>query len=741
MLGILYLVISIFTGYHFLKRFIPGIFSISETRSFFGKPVKLDNWMVTLPASFLTGTLLMTWSVYLCSYAFHTIAQSPMLYGNIITFALFSAMSIYIIIKKKQAFRDFFKETANTNNGQIVGFIRGHMLELSFIIIVTVIWSYFMFRSFYVKDGTMHIGISVFSDFAPHLAVIRSFSLGSNFPTEYPHFADGTIRYHFLFQFLAGNLEYLGLRLDWAFNLPSILSLLSFLMLLYSFAVITMGKPWIGIITSILFFFRSSFAFFTFTGNMGSLNEIINRVLTNRDSHIGNTLHEEWGLWAQKVYVNQRHLAFALGIFMLILIVVLPLFKKMLFSLRRLKISAEGNLIANMKNWLREFIFSKDAWLPENVLLSAAAGLILGALSFWNGAVVVAALPILFVLAVFSKHRLQYFNIAVITIILSLIQVRFFTGAESQAVEPRLTIGFLSGSRNITGILRFYVELLGILPIMFIVSIALSNKKYRIVLSFLLIALTAFTILKYTPVFGVEYKYLIGGAVLISILAVTFYGVTTVPKGSLTPALAFITPIILATTLQLTPDITVNHKYVILSCILINIFIAGMLYHMFASRRAAVVILALVLSFLMTITGIADIITLYNHDRGHIQHSVNDELLLWTVNETGPNEIFLTHPITTNPILLAGRKIYCGHGYYPWSAGYDSHHRYAMIKEIYESTDINKVKTFLKDNDISYIVIDSDVKNPGNYKLNEQLFRDGFSLVYSNNGIDIYRTY
>jgi len=50
--------------------------------------------------------------------------------------------------------------------------------------------------------------LSVFSDFAPHLAVIRSFSFGSNFPTEYPHFADGTIRYHFLF-FTAIAAQYL----------------------------------------------------------------------------------------------------------------------------------------------------------------------------------------------------------------------------------------------------------------------------------------------------------------------------------------------------------------------------------------------------------------------------------------------------------------------------------------------------------------------------------------------------
>ena len=42
--------------------------------------------------------------------------------------------------------------------------------------------------------------------------------------------------YHFMFQFLVGNLEFLGIRLDFAYNIESVLALLGFLMLLYSIA-------------------------------------------------------------------------------------------------------------------------------------------------------------------------------------------------------------------------------------------------------------------------------------------------------------------------------------------------------------------------------------------------------------------------------------------------------------------------------------------------------------------------
>jgi len=134
---------------------------------------------------------------------------------------------------------------------------------------------------------------------------------------------------------LAGNLEFLGLRLDWAFNLPSILSIVSFLMLLYSFAVLLLGEKNYRSCDGNIVLFRSSFAFFTFITGKPSIKEAL-KELKNLKEHIGNTLNEEWGLYAQKVYVNQRHLPFVLGIMMLVLIVILPLFIKMMTSIGEL---------------------------------------------------------------------------------------------------------------------------------------------------------------------------------------------------------------------------------------------------------------------------------------------------------------------------------------------------------------------------------------------------------------------
>ncbi|NLD46780.1 MAG: hypothetical protein GX660_06215, partial [Clostridiaceae bacterium] len=323
MFGVIYIILGWYNGYFFLRKLIPSIFNYSRTKDLFRRPVSLPVWMVTLPASFLTGMLLITWTTYIAAYIFRS-TQNPMLYGNVCSISIFFIVAAFISIKNRTYYINAFKNTNSgpgSDNGvfmQLRSFVVKYSTELFYSLSFLLIWAYFMFRSFYIKKGTIFIGHSVFSDFAPHLSVIRSFSMGSNFPTQYPHFAEGNIRYHFMFQFLCGNLEFLGLRLDWAFNLPSIISIVSFLMLLYAFTILLLGEKLIAIFTGILFFFRSSFAFFTHISTMNSTTEFFNNLKTLA-VHIGKTENEGWGLWSQKVYVNQRHLPFALGLMMLLL--------------------------------------------------------------------------------------------------------------------------------------------------------------------------------------------------------------------------------------------------------------------------------------------------------------------------------------------------------------------------------------------------------------------------------------
>ena len=69
--------------------------------------------------------------------------------------------------------------------------------ELLLFGILTVFVTWMMFYVFHMKDGILYSGFSVYGDYAPHTAMMRSFSRGNNFPTQYPHYGGQDVKYHF----------------------------------------------------------------------------------------------------------------------------------------------------------------------------------------------------------------------------------------------------------------------------------------------------------------------------------------------------------------------------------------------------------------------------------------------------------------------------------------------------------------------------------------------------------------
>lgn len=717
MFGLLYLLIASSAGYGICKKCLPQLWKVNSVRNLTGTNIPLPKWMLIVPASFLAGTLVMSWFTYLSAFCFRNLASS-LFYGNLASFFVFGIPLGWLTVCNRRKIRQYYKQF---DKGSINRFYSNHRFEILFLMVITVFVTLLMFYSFYIENDTIHIGTAVFSDFGPHLSVIRSFSFGENFPTEYPHFPDGHARYHFLFQFLAGNLEFLGLPLDWAFNLPSILALVSMIMLLYALSVIILGNRWVGIVTTILFFFRSSFAFFTYLQkNSGSP---IMAILTN-DKFIGNTQHEDWGLWATPdVFTNQRHLAYALGIMFLLIIMVLPLFRKMVNRLNGC------NFFSAPSRWFQEFFFHNDAWLPARLSRPFLGGVMLGLLSFWNGAVVLAALTVLFGLAIWSKHRLEHLIIAVIAIMLSWLETRFFMG--DSLMSPHFTFGFLASQPTWSGVVKYYWELLGLLPIILIA------------------------------------------------------GVFTLPHGARWLVIAFGLPFVLGNTLQLTPDIAVNHKYVLISVVLLNIVAAQLVYSLYHFSRAdpdhgrdlqtdylaesavsveeihksrparvgwrlsAVRLLTFVatigLTFFLTVTGFVDLLTFFNINSGSRSVMVKtlDPTLVWVKNNTASNDIFLTDTYCIHPILLAGRKIFYGWPYFAWSAGYDTELRKWVAARIYGSHSRSEVLELAQENRIRYVVVDDGIRKSREYEVNEKLFQTEFHSVFRNpeNNLIIYKLY
>ncbi len=84
--------------------------------------------------------------------------------------------------------------------------------------------------------------------------------MGDNWPPEYPIFPGLPITYHYLFALIVGKLEAIGVPLDWALNIPSIIGFFLILLMIYLLAKKWFGDPRIGVL---------GVAFFLFNGSMG----------------------------------------------------------------------------------------------------------------------------------------------------------------------------------------------------------------------------------------------------------------------------------------------------------------------------------------------------------------------------------------------------------------------------------------------------------------------------------------
>lgn len=622
-----------------------------------------------LPASFGLGALAMGWTSYAAAFAADVCLkwENPLFYGNLAAMAGAGAVLVfrYVCRGKKRAVLPAF--TAR---------------EAVFFLLLLAFLTWIMFYVFYIKDGILYSGFTVYGDYAPHTAMMRSFSLGDNFPTQYPHFGGEDVKYHFMFQFLVGNLEYLGIRIDIAYNMLSVFALLGFLMMLYSIARRLTGSGATGVVTVALFFFRSSFTFFRYLWEHLRAGDLL-KTLAENTSFIGYTPNEDWGLWNFNVYLNQRHLAFGLLIAALVLWYYLDL--------------VEAGCSHSEKGlaWMKNRLFSAEAWKMRNPEGALAAGLALGLTAFWNGAAVIGGLLILLGFAVFSDGKLDYLATAVTAVLFSVLQSKVFI--RGSAVEAGFYWGFISEDKSPAGVLWFLIQMSGI--------------------------------------------FFAGAVLLLPLLKKRLHRVLTV---------SCLFPVVFAFCFSLTPDITVNHKYIMISYAFLAVLWAGVLTGLWkrkdGSRRSAAVIrraAAVLLAVCLTATGIYDfVVILRNNGPGH-RVTVNMESTLtdWLAEHLDSGDLLLTPEYSMSETTMSGVMMYLGWPYYAWSAGYDTYGRAQKAVEIYTSEDPAAVDRLVKEEKITYILFEEGMEFEGAV-CREDTIRELYTMVYqSDDGrIRIYET-
>ena len=658
MTGILYLILGSLCGKELAEIFV------GQKKT--GKNNRI--WLV-LPGAFGVGMLAFGWVTYLIAWAASAAgADKPLIYGNLLTMAAGAVFLLGIYIQRYRKNKRIFTDKGLVEDKQLF------WKELIFFSVLFVFLTWIIFYVFYIKDGILYSGFTVFGDYAPHTAMMRSFSLQNNFPTQYPHFGGQDVKYHFMFQFLVGNLEFLGLRLDIAYNAASILALLGFLMLLYSIARRVVGSGKAGVLTVLFFFFRSALTFFQFLWEHLRAGNLL-QVLQENTSFIGYTTNEDWGLWNFNVYLNQRHLAFGL------LIVALAVWMYLDWGEQGCRHKEKGLV------WFRNRIFSKDAWKCRYVENALAAGLLIGMTSFWNGAAVIGGLLILMGFAVCSDGKLDYLITAVTAVGFSVLQTRLFMNGSS--VEAAFQWGFISEDKSAGGVLWYLIQMSGI---------------------FFTGALILFFF----------YKKRLQRAVLVSCLF----------------------PLVFAFCFSLTPDITVNHKYIMISYAFLAMFWAGAVCLLFRKKWQGR-ILAAVLTVCLTITGIYDfVIIVRDNGPGHrVTVNTNSSLTDWLAQNLDSRDLILTPEYSISEVTMAGVMMYLGWPYYAWSAGYDTYDRAEKAKEIYTSQEPERVKCLVRQEGITYILFEEGMTFEGETCI-ETTIKSVYRLVYQSEDrrIRIYET-
>lgn len=447
-------------------------------------------WVI-LPAAFGTGVLMLTWAVYVVSWMFSVCAgaEHPLFYGNIIVMSVTVLCLLGIFIRKRKRTEKMFPVSEKMISRKWI--LRK---EILLFVVLTAFVTVMMFYVFHMKDGLLYSGFSVYGDYAPHTAMMRSFSRGNNFPTQYPHYGGQDVKYHFMFQFLVGNLEYLGLRLDLGYNLVSIMSLSGFLMVLYGISYRMFRSFWAGAAAMVFFFFRSGTAFWQYLWENAKAGNLI-QALKENTAFIGYTTNENWGLWNFNVYLNQRHLAFGL------LIVTLALWMFLDWVEAGCKHEEKG------WHWLVGRVVSKDAWKSRNLENALFVGMMLGLTSFWNGAAVIGGLLILFGFAAFSDGKLDYLVTAIAAVVFAELQAKIFIWGD--AVSTSFYWGFLSENKSLPGVLWFLLQMSGIFFLGALVLLYfLKDRKQRVILiSFLFPLIFAFCV-SLTPDIAVNQKYI-----------------------------------------------------------------------------------------------------------------------------------------------------------------------------------------------------------------------------------------
>ncbi len=709
MLALIYLGLSIALGDLLCKRFYRFV-SVPQ------------RWATAV----LVGLLTSSWFTYLAGLAFARYWW-PLLWADLLFFLAAVGLVSWLAWKRKIS-KTKLEETGNhTASRFYLPRPKGSTwADWALIAGYVILVSWMMFASFNTTGSKLRISNPEYSDFGPNTAIMQSFAVGQNFPTEYPHFSGDRIRYHFLFYFQAGNLEFLGLDPTWSLNLLSILTIVAMLMLVMALGEALFDSRAVGRVGSVLFFFFGSLSYMPFLDKQGSVRGAIHAILHLREflPTIFPYRGEAWGTWSQVTFLNQRHFASAIGI-LLVVVVFLVIQYRAFYAKRAARTSSSNTLTpqpavsperttgmppadpapegfqatASAVTATSPAQVREPAWTTVDSFRSTLpgfvfSGVLLGLLPMWNSAVFIAAFVILAVLFILCPLRVQMVAMAIPAGLIALPQMLYLSTGTGRTQMPKL----------------------------FHWGYTLDHP-------------TAWNVTKYLG-FSFGFKW------LLIVLALLFAS-----KLQRRVFLAISSLLLIAFCFQFTIEVLANQKFFHIWIIIANVFVAFGLWRLWRLSLGGTTIpgklTALLLFILIIPGGLIEFFPIHNTYWSEVAYK-NDPLIEWLMKETKPRDIFLTNRFVNHPMLMAGRRVFYGWPYYAWSAGYDASKRDKDYLELFQSRDPRKVFRLLKENHINYVAIDNAVRRGEFVKRpNEQIYSTYFPKVFDDrqNRYDLLKIY
>lgn len=208
-------------------------------------------------------------------------------------------------------------------------------------------------------------------------------------------------------------------------------------------------------------------------------------------------------------------------------------------------------------------------------------------------------------------------------------------------------------------------------------------------------------------------------------------GVLSAPGNTRRVFLIVFPVFLLGNLFQFSPDMAINHKFFNLFLIVGNMFVAYVLVvawqkHLLTKILVPLLILAL------TLSGVIDFLAIKNDRSYLISDAPQNPDVVWIEKNTPPSSVFLNSTYLYHPASLAGRKIFLGWPYFPWSAGYNTDKRGRLLHELYREKNFQKLCRALKENEIDYISTEKQPSPNPDFPIVSPIFEEKFVKLYTN---------